>query len=70
MFFTSTSMVNAVTVGVDSDRGGGSLETRAIGATDSIGWMRENHDWLGLNSICARKVVQKSVKTIAILFLA
>ncbi|MBD9359444.1 ISAs1 family transposase [Methylomonas fluvii] len=61
-FFTSALAPDAVAVGVDGEHG--RLETRTIAATDDIGWLRERHDWPGLNSILAVTLRQESGQTI------
>ena len=58
IFFSSALAPDALTVSIDSDHG--RLETRTIASSDDIGWLRERHDWCGLNSILAVTLREES----------
>jgi len=50
-FFTSS--LSPAVASVSYDGGHGRIETRTIRATADIAWLRERHDWEGLQSIIA-----------------
>jgi predicted transposase YbfD/YdcC len=57
-YFTSTLSPEVAVVSIDGDHG--RIETRALRVTDEIGWLKERHNWTGLESILAVTEIRES----------